>query len=31
MTDHDATTKIVVIGGGYSGTLAANRLQRNAT
>jgi NADH dehydrogenase len=26
MTDHIATTKVVVIGGGYAGTLAANHL-----
>jgi NADH:quinone reductase (non-electrogenic) len=29
MTDHNATHKVVVIGGGYAGTLAANRLQQN--
>ncbi|MFA7509415.1 MAG: FAD-dependent oxidoreductase [Mycolicibacterium vanbaalenii] len=27
MTDHKAPTKVVVIGGGYSGTLAANHLR----
>jgi NADH:ubiquinone reductase (H+-translocating) len=27
MTDHNAPTKVVVIGGGYSGTLAANHLR----
>ena len=27
MTDHNANTKVVVIGGGYSGTLAANQLR----
>ena len=27
MTDHNANTKVVVIGGGYSGTLAANHLR----
>jgi NADH dehydrogenase len=26
MTDHNTNTKVVVIGGGYAGTLAANRL-----
>jgi NADH dehydrogenase len=26
MTDHNATTKVAVIGGGYAGTLAANHL-----
>jgi NADH dehydrogenase len=30
MTDHNKTHKVVVIGGGYAGTLAANRLQQNA-
>jgi NADH:ubiquinone reductase (H+-translocating) len=30
MTDHIETHKVVVIGGGYAGTLAANRLQQNA-
>jgi NADH dehydrogenase len=30
MTDHNATTKVVVIGGGYSGTLAANHLRLRA-
>jgi NADH dehydrogenase len=30
MTDHTATTKVVVIGGGYSGTLAANHLRLRA-
>jgi NADH:quinone reductase (non-electrogenic) len=30
MTDHTATTRVVVIGGGYSGTLAANRLRLRA-
>jgi NADH dehydrogenase len=29
MTDYNATHKVVVIGGGYAGTLAANRLQQN--
>jgi NADH:quinone reductase (non-electrogenic) len=29
MTDHNETHKVVVIGGGYAGTLAANRLQQN--
>ena len=29
MTDHNTNTKVVVIGGGYAGTLAANRLQQN--
>ena len=28
MTDHNTTTKVVVIGGGYTGTLAANRMQQ---
>jgi NADH dehydrogenase len=27
MTEHDAPTKVVVIGGGYAGTLAANHLR----
>jgi NADH:ubiquinone reductase (H+-translocating) len=27
MTEHDAVTKVVVIGGGYAGTLAANHLR----
>src|ERR1700752_3135531 len=27
MTEHTAPTKVVVIGGGYSGTLAANHLR----
>jgi NADH dehydrogenase len=27
MTEHNTTTKVVVIGGGYSGTLAANHLR----
>ncbi|GAB2680535.1 hypothetical protein GCM10027088_70620 [Nocardia goodfellowii] len=27
MTEHTSTTKVVVVGGGYAGTLAANRLQ----
>src|SRR3954453_11549085 len=27
MTDHNNTTKVVVIGGGYAGTLAANHLR----
>jgi NADH:ubiquinone reductase (H+-translocating) len=27
MTDHNTTTKVVVIGGGYAGTLAANHLR----
>ena len=30
MTEHNATTKVVVIGGGYSGTLAANHLRMRA-
>ena len=30
MTDHNATTKVVVLGGGYSGTLAANHLRLRA-
>ncbi len=30
MTDHNTTTKVVVIGGGYSGTLAANHLRLRA-
>ena len=30
MTDHTALTKVVVIGGGYSGTLAANHLRMRA-
>ncbi len=29
MTDNNQTHKVVVIGGGYAGTLAANRLQQN--
>ena len=29
MTDHNTNTNVVVIGGGYAGTLAANRLQQN--
>jgi NADH:ubiquinone reductase (H+-translocating) len=29
MTDQNRTHKVVVIGGGYAGTLAANRLQQN--
>jgi NADH dehydrogenase len=29
MTDHTKTHEVVVIGGGYAGTLAANRLQQN--
>jgi NADH dehydrogenase len=29
MTDYNATHKVVVIGGGYAGTLAANRLQQD--
>ena len=29
MTDYKQTHKVVVIGGGYAGTLAANRLQQN--
>jgi NADH dehydrogenase len=31
MTDHNETHKVVVIGGGYAGTLAANRLQQNTS
>ena len=27
MTDHNATTNVVVIGGGYAGTTAANHLR----
>ncbi|MGW0247383.1 NAD(P)/FAD-dependent oxidoreductase [Nocardia goodfellowii] len=27
MTEHTSTTKVVIVGGGYAGTLAANRLQ----
>ena len=30
MTEHNATTKVVVIGGGYAGTLAANHLRLRA-
>ncbi len=30
MTEHNATTKVVVIGGGYAGTLAANHLRMRA-
>ena len=30
MTEYNATTKVVVIGGGYSGTLAANHLRMRA-
>ena len=30
MTDHTATTKVVVIGGGYAGTVAANHLRMRA-
>ena len=30
MTDYKETHKVVVIGGGYAGTLAANRLQQNS-
>ena len=30
MTDYRETHKVVVIGGGYAGTLAANRLQQNS-
>src|SRR5262245_64177926 len=30
MTDHSTATKVVVIGGGYAGTLAANRLRMRA-
>ena len=30
MTDHNAPTKVVVIGGGYAGTLAANHLRMRA-
>jgi NADH:quinone reductase (non-electrogenic) len=30
MTEHNATTNVVVIGGGYSGTLAANHLRMRA-
>jgi len=30
MTDHTATPKVVVIGGGYAGTLAANHLRMRA-
>jgi NADH:ubiquinone reductase (H+-translocating) len=30
MTDHNATTNVVVIGGGYAGTLAANHLRMRA-
>ena len=30
MTDHNATSKVVVIGGGYAGTLAANHLRLRA-
>ncbi len=29
MTGHKKTHRVVVIGGGYAGTLAANRLQQN--
>ena len=29
MTDHNTNTKVVVIGGGYAGTLADNRMQQN--
>lgn len=29
MTEHKTTHRVVVIGGGYAGTLAANRLQQN--
>jgi NADH dehydrogenase len=29
MTEHNKTHKVVVIGGGFAGTLAANRLQQN--
>jgi NADH:quinone reductase (non-electrogenic) len=29
MTDHNKTHRVVVIGGGFAGTLAANRLQQN--
>ncbi len=29
MTDNNQTHNVVVIGGGYAGTLAANRLQQN--
>ncbi|WP_102143984.1 NAD(P)/FAD-dependent oxidoreductase [Mycobacterium hubeiense] len=29
MTDNNRTHKVIVIGGGYAGTLAANRLQQN--
>jgi NADH dehydrogenase len=28
MTDHNTNTKVVVLGGGYAGTLAANRLRK---
>jgi NADH:ubiquinone reductase (H+-translocating) len=31
MTDHKKTHKVVVIGGGYAGTMAANRLQQNTS
>jgi NADH dehydrogenase len=31
MTDHNETHNVVVIGGGYAGTLAANRLQQNTS
>ena len=30
MTDNNTTTKVVVIGGGYAGTLAANHLRMRA-
>ena len=30
MTDHNATSNVVVIGGGYAGTLAANHLRMRA-
>ena len=30
MTDHNNTTKVVVIGGGYAGTVAANHLRVRA-
>src|SRR6188472_3076963 len=30
MTDHNATTNVVVIGGGYAGTTAANHLRMRA-
>jgi NADH:ubiquinone reductase (H+-translocating) len=29
MTEHNKTHKVVVVGGGFAGTLAANRLQQN--